>query len=89
MFLTLWEARGNDTVRVVVGTEVTYLRYRPTVPMYVWYLGTLRTPCHTWCLWVWCGKAALAKQLENKQQGLRVNTAKVYFAFTPSALIMM
>ena len=29
--------------------------------------------------------AGLAKQFDKKQQGLGVNTAKVYFAFTPSA----
>ena len=34
---------------------------------------------------MWHVTAGLAKQFDKKQQGLGVNTAKVYFAFTPSA----
>ena len=88
VFLALWEARG--TVRV--GTEVTYLRYCQLqcgcIQGYQ-ATSTLRASVRATrgVSLVW--QPALAKQLNNKQQGLRVNTAKVYFAFTPSALIMM
>ena len=86
VFLALWDARG--TVRV--GTEVTYLRYcQLQCGCIQGYVHTVRASVRATrgVSLVW--QPALAKQLNNKQQGLRVNTAKVYFAFTPSALIMM
>ena len=89
------KAREVDTVRVEqVLTEVTYLRFVlapqctriQEAPMVPCTLRAFLFLCHTWCLWcVAHVTAGLAKQFDKKQQGLGVNTAKVYFAFTPSA----
>ena len=90
------KAREVDTVRVEqVLTEVTYLRFvlaaqctriqeAPMVPCtlraFLFFCATLGVSG------VWhVVTAGLAKQFDKKQQGLGVNTAKVYFAFTPSA----
>ena len=50
--------------------------YIESISVFVPHLVSL--VCGTWT-------AGLAKQFDKKQQGLGVNTAKVYFAFTPSA----